>query len=119
MSNKDQNKAVLQAFLHGLKLGQVLGARVDSISDHFIGLMIPATLEGSDDTDHYGQINFDYLQKSNDILVYFDTLDDKIQYAAQGCEQEAWTEAGMSLDSTHWETEAAKEEKERAEVSTH
>jgi hypothetical protein len=119
MKKKDQNEAVLQAFLHGLKLGHVLKAQVDSIADHYIGLMIPATLEGSDDSDHFGQVNFHYLKTSGEISVYFDTLDERIQYAAQGCEHEAWIEGGMALDSEHWQKQKAAEEKESGNAATH
>jgi hypothetical protein len=119
MKKKDQTEAVLRAFLHGLKLGQVLNAQVDSIADHYIGLMIPATLEGSDDSDHFGQVSFDHLKKHGEISVYFDTLDERVRYAAQGCEHEASVEAGMALDSKRWQAHTTKKEKGREEASTH
>lgn len=117
MKKEDQKRKLLEAFLHGLKLGQVLGARVDYFNDHQINLMIPATGEGEDQEDHFGYISFDFLEKSGDIFVHFDTLNERVQYAAQGCENEAWTQAGMTLDSEHWQKQAAEEEREN--TSTH
>ena len=119
MKSVEQKKVVLQAFLHGLKLGHVLNAQVDCIADRYIGLIVPATLDGEDQEDHYGQISFDFLDKHCDISVFFDTLDERIRYAAQGCEQEAWVEAGMSLDSEHWQKQKATEEKENGDTATH
>jgi hypothetical protein len=117
MSEAIDEKKVLEAFLFGLKLGQVLGCRVDQVEGEAISLMIPATLEGRDKTDHFGTINFDLLRQHGSIATYFDTFDERLQYAVQGCSQEAYTEAGMSLDTEWWEAKRAASEKE--EHSSH
>ncbi len=102
---------LLEAFLLGLKLGHVLDCRVDMIDGEHIGLMIPATLEGDDTTDHYGFVNRDPLQQGY-LTVYFDTLNERLSYAIGGCEQEASVEASMALDSEWWEAKAAERERE-------
>ena len=59
MSNEINERNVLEAFLFGLKLGQVLDCQVDLVEDETINLIIPATLEGRDKTDHFGRIDFE------------------------------------------------------------
>jgi hypothetical protein len=112
MSNATDEKKILEAFLFGLKLGQVLDCQVDLVEEETINLLIPATLEGRDKTDHFGTINFDSLRQHGSIATYFDTFDERLQYAVQGCSQEAYTEAGMSLDTEWWEAKRAASEKE-------
>jgi hypothetical protein len=112
MTNEINERNILEAFLFGLKLGQVLDCQVDLVEDETINLMIPATLEGRDKTDHFGTIDFDSLRRHGGISTYFDTLDERLNYTVQGCGQEAYTEAGMSLDADWWEAKRAASEKE-------
>ena len=112
MNNAIDEGKVLEAFLFGLKLGHVLDCQVDLVDQETINLIIPATLEGRDKTDHFGSIDFDRLKQYGRISAYFDTCDDRLQYVVQGCSQEAHTEAGMSLDSEWWAAKRAASEKE-------